>query len=64
MKQEILTKVIFDVETKKSIPIDLNKIIKGRALFQANSGGGKSYIVRKFLEESHGIVQQIIIDPE
>lgn len=56
--------VVYDTITKKSIPIDLDQIIKGRALFQANSGGGKSYLLRKFLEESNGKVQQIIIDPE
>lgn len=57
-------KIVYDIETQKSIPIDLDQIIKGRALFQANSGGGKSYLLRKFLEESNGKVQQIIIDPE
>ena len=59
-----LSKVIYDVTTNKAVPIDLDKIIKGRALFQANSGGGKSYLLRRFLEQSHGHVQQIIIDPE
>lgn len=57
-------KVVYNVETKKEAPIDLDEIIKSRALFQANSGGGKSYLLRKFLEQSHGKVQQIIIDPE
>lgn len=56
--------IVFDVNSKKSISISLDEIIKSRALFQANSGGGKSYLLRKFLEESHGLVQQIIIDPE
>lgn len=60
----ILDNVIFDVETNKPVKIDLDKIVKGRALFQANSGGGKSYLLRKFLEESNGKIQQIIIDPE
>jgi len=59
-----LEKIIYNVETKTSVFLDLDKIIKGRALFQANSGGGKSYLLRKFLEESNGKVQQIIIDPE
>lgn len=59
-----LDKIIFDVETKKPISIELDDIVKGRALFQANSGGGKSYLLRKFLEESNGKIQQIIIDPE
>ena len=55
---------VFDVKSKETIGIDLDEIIKSRALFQANSGGGKSYLLRKFLEESHSEVQQLIIDPE
>jgi len=60
----VLQDVLFDVTTAKPVKIDLAEIIKSRALFQANSGGGKSYILRKFLEKSHGKIQQIIIDPE
>lgn len=54
----------FEVESKKPVKINLDDIIEDRALITANSRGGKSYIVRKFLEESNGKVQQIIIDPE
>ena len=59
-----LNTIIYNVETNKPVSIDLDDIVKGRALFQANSGGGKSYLLRKFLEESNGKIQQIIIDPE
>ena len=44
--------------------LDLNKLISTRLLVQANSGGGKSWLLRKILEESHGKVQQIILDLE
>lgn len=60
----ILNKMIYNVDTGKPVEINIDKIIKGRALFQANSGGGKSYLLRKFLEESFDKVQHIIIDPE
>ena len=60
----ILNDIIFDMDTKKNVPVDLDEIIKSRMLLQANSGGGKSHIIRKFAEKSHGKVQQIIIDPE
>lgn len=33
-------------------------------LLQANSGGGKSYAIRKFLEVTYGQVQQIVLDLE
>lgn len=44
--------------------IDLVKLIDTRLLIQANSGGGKSWLIRRLLEQSHGKVQQIIIDLE
>lgn len=46
------------------IPIDLEKLTETRLLIQANSGGGKSYAIRKLLEETNGKVQQIVLDLE
>lgn len=48
----------------KGVQIDLDKLIDSRALFQANSGGGKSWALRRFIEQSFGKKQIIIIDPE
>ena len=48
----------------KPVFIDVQRVIEGRLLIQANSGGGKSYALRKFCEITHGIVQQIILDIE
>lgn len=44
--------------------VDLEELLVTRLLIQGNSGSGKSHLLRKLLEESTGIVQQIIIDPE
>lgn len=44
--------------------IDLSKLIDTKLLIQANSGGGKSWLIRRILEQSHGKVQHIILDPE
>lgn len=44
--------------------IDLPRLIESRLLVQANSGGGKSWAIRRILEQTHGKVQQIVIDPE
>jgi uncharacterized protein len=44
--------------------IDLQKLIDSRLLIQANSGSGKSWVLRRILEQSHGKVQQIVIDLE
>lgn len=44
--------------------LDVQKLIATRMLVNANSGGGKSYLLRRFLEQSNGQVQQIILDLE
>lgn len=44
--------------------IDLPVLIESRVLVQAQSGAGKSWALRRLLEQTHGRVQQIIIDPE
>ena len=44
--------------------IDLESLITTKLLVQANSGGGKSWLLRRLLERSHGKVQQIVIDLE
>lgn len=44
--------------------ISLEKLIETRALIQANSGGGKSYLIRKFVEQVHGKAPYIILDLE
>lgn len=43
---------------------DLQKLIDTRVLIQANSGGGKSHTLRRILEQTHGHVQHLVIDPE
>lgn len=44
--------------------VELERLIETKALLSASSGGGKSHLTRRFLEKSHGKVQQIIIDLE
>lgn len=44
--------------------IDLSRLTDSRMLLQANSGGGKSWLLRRLLEQTHGKVQQLVIDPE
>lgn len=48
----------------KNVQIDLDILLKTRLLIQANSGGGKSYAIRRIVEQGFGKVQIIIIDPE
>ncbi|MBB5685470.1 ATP-binding protein [Sphingobium boeckii] len=48
----------------KSVPIDVEELLATRLLVQGNSGSGKSHLLRRLLEGSAGLVQQIVIDPE
>lgn len=46
------------------VSFDLPTLIETRLLIQSNSGGGKSWAIRRLLEKSHGQVQQIVLDLE
>lgn len=46
------------------LSVDVEGLIDSRLLVQANSGGGKSWCLRRILEQTHGHVQQLVIDPE
>jgi hypothetical protein len=45
-------------------PCVLDVLVDTRLLVQANSGGGKSWCLRRILEQTHGRVQHLVIDPE
>lgn len=44
--------------------MDLQRLLAARLLLQAGSGFGKSWALRRILEQTAGHVQQFIIDPE
>jgi hypothetical protein len=46
------------------VPMDMEELLATRLLVQGNSGSGKSYLLRRMLEESARMVQQVVIDPE
>lgn len=47
-----------------SVYLDIEELLATRLLVQGNSGSGKSHLLRRLLEKSAGVVQQIVIDPE
>lgn len=47
-----------------TLAVDLDRLVASRMLVQANSGGGKSRALRQLLEETHGRVQHLVLDPE
>ena len=46
------------------VEFDIEELLATRLLVQGNSGSGKSHLLRRLLEESAGLVQQVVIDPE
>lgn len=53
-----------DLVAEKILGLDVGHLIGGRLLIQGASGAGKSWTLRRLLEQTGGTVQQIIIDPE
>lgn len=51
-------------ETGAPLGIDPAKLIEGRLLIQGASGAGKSWTLRRLLEQTANLIQQIVIDPE
>ncbi|MGI9377541.1 MAG: helicase HerA domain-containing protein, partial [Tsuneonella suprasediminis] len=48
----------------QAVPVDVAELLATRLLVQGNSGSGKSHLLRRLLEQSAGLVQQVVIDPE
>jgi hypothetical protein len=46
------------------LAIDLERLVESRLLVQGTSGSGKSYAVRRLLEQTHGRVQHLVVDVE
>ncbi len=46
------------------VALDLDRLVATRLLIQASSGGGKSYGLRWLLEQTHGRIQQFVLDWE
>lgn len=52
------------ISLNTDMAFDLPTLIETRLIVQANSGGGKSWALRRILEQSHGRIQQMVIDVE
>lgn len=48
----------------KNVSIDLDILLTTRALLTADSGGGKTYALKRIVEQAFGKIQILIIDPE
>ena len=56
--------IIIGTASGTSMRLDLESLLETRLLIQSNSGGGKSWALRKILEITAGKVQQLVLDPE
>lgn len=56
--------IIGEEAGNRPVGIDMEELLATRLLVQGNSGSGKSHLLRRLLEESAGLVQQVVIDPE
>ena len=52
------------LENAQPAKLNVHELIAGRLVIQGTSGAGKSWTLRRILEQSHGMIQQIIFDPE
>ena len=59
-----MSKIIIGKTDGRPIGFDLKTLIPTRLLIQANSGGGKSWLLRVIAEQAFGKVQTIILDRE
>src|SRR5271167_3447181 len=59
-----MSKIIIGKADGKPIGFDIKTLIHTRLLIQANSGGGKSWVLRVIAEQAFGKVQAIILDRE
>jgi hypothetical protein len=59
-----MSKILIGTVNGKNVGFDMNLLLAGRLLATADSGGGKSWLVRVLLEQAFGKVQTITIDPE
>jgi len=56
--------VLGETESGDQVRVDISALVATRLLIQASSGGGKSWTLRRLLEQSHGQIQHIVLDPE
>ena len=59
-----MSRIVIGQSDGKNVHLDLDVLLRTRLLVQANSGGGKSWAIRRIVEQAFGKIQIIIIDPE
>ena len=55
-------KLIIGTAGRHSVGFDIPELLVSRLLVQANSGGGKSFLLRRLLEQGFSKAQEIVTD--
>jgi hypothetical protein len=59
-----MSKIIIGTAHQKNVSLDLDLLLSTRALLTADSGGGKTFALKRIVEKAFGKIQIIILDPE
>lgn len=59
-----MSNIVIGKADGRNIHLDLDILLRTRLLIQANSGQGKSFLIRRLAEQLFGKIQVILIDPE
>ncbi|MBI1207479.1 MAG: DUF87 domain-containing protein [Azospirillum sp.] len=51
-------------DQRQEFAVDLARLMAGRCLIQGSSGAGKSWALRRLVEQAHGHLTTVIVDPE
>lgn len=57
-----MSRIILGKSGGHNVGFDIDELLPTRLLIQANSGGGKSYVIRRILEQAFGKIQCFVID--
>jgi ribosomal protein L29 len=59
-----MSRIAIGNDKSAAVHLDVDVLLRTRMLIQANSGGGKSWTLRRLAEQLFGKVQVVIVDPE
>jgi hypothetical protein len=59
-----MTKIIIGKASNHNVSLDLNILLTTRALLTADSGGGKTFALKRIIEQAFGKIQILVLDPE
>jgi hypothetical protein len=58
-----MSKIVIGTAGGRNVGFAIDELLVSRLLVQANSGGGKSFLLRRILEQAYGKIQAVVIDP-